>query len=115
MSKQEGEIISIQGHLSAENIRGVLPDLNSFLVFIVSIEYWIFKFRLYLKGVRFDSVLQKPGPNGIRSIAKWVDEGKLKPVVGKTVKLEDIDAVREVCTQIASGKGGLGKTVVVVS
>jgi MinD superfamily P-loop ATPase len=31
------------------------------------------------------------------------------------VELEDIEALREVCTQIASGKGGLGKTVVVIS
>ena len=41
----------------------------------------------------------------------WIDEGKLKPVGGKRVELEDIEALREVCTQIASGKGGLGKTV----
>jgi NADPH:quinone reductase-like Zn-dependent oxidoreductase len=70
---------------------------------------------LYLKGVRFDSVLQRPSPEGTRSIARWVDEGKLKPVVGRSVKLEDIEELREVCTQIASGKGGLGKTVVLVS
>lgn len=70
---------------------------------------------MYLKGVRFDGVLQQPSPEGIRSIAKWIEEGKLKPVVGKTVQLEDIEALREVCTQIASGKGGLGKTVVVIS
>jgi len=67
------------------------------------------------KGVRFDSVLQRPSPEGITRIAKWIDEGKLKPVVGKTVKLEDIEALREVCTQIASGKGRFGKTVVVIS
>ena len=70
---------------------------------------------MYLKEARFDSVLQPPSPEGITRIAKWIDEGKLKPVVGKIVKLEDSEALREVCTQFASGKVGLGKTVVVIS
>jgi NADPH:quinone reductase-like Zn-dependent oxidoreductase len=59
------------------------------------------------KRVRFDSVLQQPSPEGISRIAEWIDEGKVKLVVGDTVKLEDIEALREVCTQIASRKGGL--------
>ena len=101
--------------MSGDDARGVIPDLSIFIQLFFNIGYWIHKFRLYLKGVSFDSVLQRPSPEGIRSIAKWVDEGKLKPVVGKTVKLEDIEALREVCTRIARGKGGLGKTVVVVS
>jgi len=68
-----------------------------------------------MRGVYFDSVLQVPSREGLLNIAKWVGEGKLTPVVGKTVKLEDIETLREVCTQIASGKGGIGKVVVEIS
>jgi NADPH:quinone reductase-like Zn-dependent oxidoreductase len=101
--------------MSGESLRGVMPDISTFVRFILNIDYWIYKFRLYLKGVKFDSVLQQPSPEGIRSIARWVEEGKIKPVIGKTVKLGDIEALREACTQISSGKGGLAKTVVLIS
>lgn len=102
--------------MSAESVRGIMPSVPIFVQFLLNLDHWFYSLRLYLKGVKnFDSVLQRPSSEGIRSIAKWVDAGKLKPVIGKTVKLEDIEGIREVCTQIASGKGSLGKTVIVVS
>ncbi len=42
----------------------------------------------------------------------WVDEGRLKPVVGQRAKLSDIDGVRSGCQQILEGKGGVGKFVI---
>jgi hypothetical protein len=41
-----------------------------------------------------------------------MEDGKLRPIVGKSVKLEDIRAIREACTQVSSGKGGIGKMVI---
>jgi hypothetical protein len=44
-----------------------------------------------------------------------VEEGKLKAVVGKVIKLENVGELREACIQLLSGKGGLGKVVVKIS
>jgi NADPH:quinone reductase-like Zn-dependent oxidoreductase len=81
----------------------------------MNLPYWYFKFRMYLNGFRFDSVLNKPTKERMQVVAKWIEEGKIRPVIGKAVKLEDIEAVREACKQIESGKGGIGKVVIEIS
>jgi len=83
---------------------------------ILNISYYYRKFRIgYLGGVQYESILQKPTREGMLSIASWIEEGKLKPVVGKTVKLEDIHAVREAFAQVWGGKGGIGKVVIEIA
>lgn len=53
-------------------------------------------------------------PNGqdLAELTKYVDEGKLVPIVGSRVKLRDMEKVKEACEVIYKGKGGLGKTVI---
>jgi NADPH:quinone reductase-like Zn-dependent oxidoreductase len=65
--------------------------------------------------VQWDAVLQKSNKKDLEKIARWVEEGKLKAVVGKVIKLEDVSELREACIQLLSGKGGLGKVVVEIS
>ena len=48
----------------------------------------------------------------MQRIVTWAEEGKLRPVVRKTLKLEDIEGVRAVYARIATGKGEIGKVVV---
>jgi NADPH:quinone reductase-like Zn-dependent oxidoreductase len=48
----------------------------------------------------------------LQKVAGWVDEGKLNPIVGRTVKLKDIKAVREACVQMSSASRSIGKTVI---
>jgi hypothetical protein len=36
----------------------------------------------------------------------------LRPVIGKTLKLEDIDDLKEFYARLTTGEGGLGKVVV---
>ena len=56
-------------------------------------------------------MLQTPTREGVLSIAKWIEEGRLKPIVGRTVMLEDSEGLREVCMQL-EGYSGFGKVVV---
>jgi NADPH:quinone reductase-like Zn-dependent oxidoreductase len=80
---------------------------------ILNISHYYQKFRIgYLGGVQYESILQKPTREGMLNIVSWIEEGKLRRVVGKTVRLEDIPAVREAFTQVSSGKGGTGKVVI---
>jgi NADPH:quinone reductase-like Zn-dependent oxidoreductase len=48
----------------------------------------------------------------LQRIVTWIEEGKLRPIVGKTLKLEDIEGVRAVYARMVTGKGGIGKVVV---
>jgi NADPH:quinone reductase-like Zn-dependent oxidoreductase len=41
--------------------------------------------------------------------AKWIEEGKLKPYINQTIKLED---AQNALDKLKEGKGGFGKVVV---
>ncbi len=47
--------------------------------------------------------------NSLAEAAKWVEEGKLKPYISQTVKLEEAQNALE---QLKQGKAGFGKIVV---
>ncbi len=47
--------------------------------------------------------------NSLTQGAKWVEEGKLKPYINQTIKLEEAQNALE---QLKQGKGGFGKIVV---
>jgi NADPH:quinone reductase-like Zn-dependent oxidoreductase len=66
--------------------------------------------RLY--GIYFEGILMNTNGPDLQTVAAWVDEGKLKPLVGRTVKLEDIEAVRDACIQMSSASRSIGKVVI---
>ncbi|GKZ21623.1 hypothetical protein AbraIFM66951_005171 [Aspergillus brasiliensis] len=45
-------------------------------------------------------------------LTRYVEDGRLKTVVGSVADLQDIEAVRKVCETVYSGRGGLGKQVI---
>lgn len=48
----------------------------------------------------------------LEELKGYIEEGKLKPVVGARVDVKDIEKLKEACTQTFKGKGPVGKTVV---
>ncbi len=64
--------------------------------------YWFGPQRAQLKTLVHDTLLQG---------AKWIEEGKLKPYINQTIKLEE---AQNALDQIKQGKGGFGKIVVKV-
>ncbi len=72
----------------------------------------ITKWRVGRYGVNFDSVLMKVNGSELEKIKTWVEEGKIKPVVGKVLKFADLNRIKEECTRIMTGKGGVGKVVI---
>lgn len=97
---------------SGRNLKPLLPEMSTFFEGILNFLDAIRNFRVSRHGVKYDSVLQKPNGNDLQRISNWLEEGKLKPAVGKVVKFGDIQGIKDVCNQIASNKGGIGKTVV---
>jgi len=62
--------------------------------------YWLGPQRAQLKTFFQNSLSQG---------AKWIEEGKLKPYINQTIKLEE---VQNALDQLKQGKGGFGKIVV---
>ncbi|CAI7592493.1 unnamed protein product [Penicillium pancosmium] len=64
-------------------------------------------------GVKYASIFLEPNASDLDSIRGWVEEGKLKTVVGTRADAKDINAVREACQVVFDGRGGVGKSVIV--
>lgn len=116
LSKGSGTVIDVKESSSGKDVKSIVPEVSIVVQMILNISHYYQKFRIgYLGGIKYESILQKPTRDGILSIASWIEEGKLRPVVGKTVRLEDIQAVREAFTQLSTGKGGIGKVVIEIA
>ncbi|TQV97114.1 alcohol dehydrogenase [Cordyceps javanica] len=63
----------------------------------------------------YSYMLLDPNAQDLAILTKCAEEGSLRSVVGRQVSFDDIDAVREACGVVYHGKGGLGKTVLVMA
>lgn len=72
------------------------------------------RFRARRYGVTYSYMFLESSHEDLDLLRGLVEEGKLRTVVGTTVSLRDVEAVRDACQVVYSGKGGLGKTVIKV-
>jgi NADPH:quinone reductase-like Zn-dependent oxidoreductase len=66
-------------------------------------------------GVEYEYFFLEPNAEDLETLSKHVKEGKLVPVVGSRVRMQDIEKVREACGLVYKGKGGIGKTIIEVT
>lgn len=70
---------------------------------------------LRFKAKRYDTeykyIFMDPNGKDLTDIKSWVEEGKIKPVVGLKADLHDLEKVKEAAGATYSGKGVIGKTV----
>lgn len=70
------------------------------------------RLRAWRWGVGYEYMFLEANAGDLGEVAGFVDRGGLVPVVGETVELRDVEAVRAACVRVYQGKGGVGKTVV---
>lgn len=70
------------------------------------------KLRARRYGVEYSYMFLESSGQDLDELRGYVEEGRLKTVVGNVVELSDIEAVRSACQVVYSGKGGIGKVVV---
>jgi len=56
------------------------------------------------------NIVQKPGI--LDDVARWVMEGKVRPVIGEVAKLDDLQKLRAFGEQLVGRKGYIGKFVI---
>ena len=65
-------------------------------------------------GVTYLYMFLDPNAKDLNTLAGYVEDGKVRPIVGTRVPIMDIEKVRDACNVIYNGKGGIGKTVIEV-
>jgi NADPH:quinone reductase-like Zn-dependent oxidoreductase len=112
LMKKGGWIISVSTVPSGKLMKEKMPELAFFRKVILDIANWFLTTWTSWNGVNYSYLHLEGNTADLDSLAKWVDEGKVRPVVGMQAKLGDIEGVRRGCQQIYEGKGGTGKFVV---
>lgn len=72
------------------------------------------KLRARRYGVSYSYMFLEPSGEDLDTLRGYVEEGRLKTVVGTTVDMQDIAEVRKACQVVYSNQGGLGKVITVV-
>jgi NADPH:quinone reductase-like Zn-dependent oxidoreductase len=96
------------GDVMKSRLEGTPWIMVALLNFINRMNTW----RASRYNVKYSYLWMKPDREGLEDLAGWVDSGKVKPVVGRTARLEDLKDVIEGCEEVLRGKGGLGKFVI---
>jgi len=88
------------------------PRLPWFIRLALNAADSIKQFRAWRWGVHYEYMFLESNGKDLESLSKYVEEGRLSPVVGSRVNIRDIEKVREACQIVYSGKGGIGKAVI---
>jgi NADPH:quinone reductase-like Zn-dependent oxidoreductase len=110
--KSGGVIVSIGTMPSGDQAAKGMPDMPYFFRVMLNLVDWYYRWQAGRSGVKYSYIFMSPDAKGLNDFATWVQEGKIKPVVGRTAKFSDIDAVRKGCQEVYDGKGGIGKFVI---
>jgi NADPH:quinone reductase-like Zn-dependent oxidoreductase len=70
------------------------------------------KLRAKRYGVSYSYMFLEPNGEDLDKLRGYVEEGRLKQVVGTTVNMRDIAEVRKACQIVYDNRGGLGKVVI---
>lgn len=110
--KKDGLIISISTLPSGTLMKKNFPDMAGWLVYVMNVLNFFISRWINWRGVKYDYIFMESKTSDLNRLAQWVDDGKIKPVIGKHAKLSDLEGVREGCQEVYDGKGGIGKFVI---
>lgn len=65
-------------------------------------------------GITYMYMFLEPSRKDLDLITKWVEEDKVRPIIGAAVQMNDMKRTIEALDIVFRGKGGIGKTVIEV-
>jgi len=110
--KSGSVIVSISTVPSGDQMAKGMPDIPYFFRVMLNLVDWYYRWQAGRSGVKYSYMFMSPDAKGLGDFATWVQEGKVKPLAGRTAKFSDIHAVRSGCQEVYDGKGGIGKFVI---
>jgi NADPH:quinone reductase-like Zn-dependent oxidoreductase len=114
MKPKTGVIISIAALPPGDYARQphMFPDMPWFFCQILNIADAYYRWQASRWHVKYAWHGIKCTAEDLERMAKMFEDGKIKTVVGRTAKLDNLEAVRAGFMEIESRKGGIGKFVV---
>lgn len=103
-----GKQLQEAGVMRVPNGPNVPMGVRVFLDALDSIRRW----RAHFRSVNYSYLFLEPNGKDLDALSGYVAAGQLKPVVGSTVDFNDMEAVRNACQVVYSGRGGIGKSVI---
>jgi NADPH:quinone reductase-like Zn-dependent oxidoreductase len=110
--KKGGVTVSISLPPPGTDFKKKNPALPTYIEYILNVVDWVIRTYTGWFGVSYKGLVMVGNSKDLERLSGWVEQGKLKPIVGSVVKLSDIEGVRKGCQQLLDGKGGVGKFVV---
>lgn len=114
MLKKGSVIVSVSGVPFGPDLRRRSPDLPIYIGWLLNFLGGITQFRTWWYGATYSYLFMQPKASDLARLSQWIDQGMLRPVVGRVAKLDDLQEVRDGCQEVYSGKGGIGKFVIEV-
>lgn len=130
LKPKTGVIISISTLPSGSMTKCQFDQMPKPLEVALNIVDWVYRWRAGRRGVKYTCFAptseyegntmkrmskSTAGANDMERLAKWIEEGKVRAVVGRMAKLSDLQDVKNGCEQIVSRKGGVGKFVIEIA
>ena len=112
MKPKVGIIVSTSNIPAGDIVARVMPETPWLLRRIFdAVDFWNRK-RAGRWSVKWDCRLMSLKVSDLDRISKLAEDQKVHAVVGRVTKLGDLQTIRDACTAIKSGKGGVGKFVI---
>ena len=112
MKPKTGRIITIATIPAGNVVKKSFPHAPFYLTYVMDLVDWFYRFRTGRWEVGYECLGAEIKTEGLDKMSRFVTEGKVKPVIGKVAKLDDLTAVREGCNDIYKAHGGIGKFVI---
>jgi NADPH:quinone reductase-like Zn-dependent oxidoreductase len=112
LMKKGGIIVSISGMPFGSDLKVKMPTMPVMIRWLLNAIGAVIQFRAQMYGVRYFYHFMQPSGKDLKRLSEWIDQGKIKPVVGRVALLDGLKDVREGCQHVFSGKGGVGKFVI---
>jgi len=112
LMRKGGAIVSVSMGPNGTDFKKKNPTLPAYIAYILNVVDWALRTYTWFFGVNYKALVLVGNAKDLERLGGWVEEGKLKPIVGSVVKLSDLEGVRKGCQQCLEGKGGVGKFVV---
>ena len=118
MTPSTGTIVSISTTPSAAQFqdssffrRPSQPRVPLVARFFLDATDSVRKLRAWRWSVNYTYMFLDSDAEELNILRSYVEEGKIRPVIGSRTDLKDIEKVKEACLQVYNGKGGIGKAV----
>lgn len=63
-------------------------------------------------GVKYESIFLEPNGRDLELLSGWVEEGKVRTVLGEQAHYRNLEDVRRACQVVFDARGGIGKSVI---